>query len=135
MIIHNVKINFFDCDPAGILFYGRIFQICHSAYEMMIESFNLDVDYWVNNDFVVPIISSEARYTKPVKYGENISIELSVSQIKHTSFELEFKCKKVNGDICIDVRTVHVFVDKKSWKKKDINKNIREGLQKHLSRF
>ena len=27
------KINFFDCDPAGIIFYSRIFEFCHSAYE------------------------------------------------------------------------------------------------------
>lgn len=135
MYIHQVKINFFDCDPAGILFYGRIFQICHSAYESMISTFNLEMDYWSNDDFVVPIISSDAKYTKPIKYGDNISIELIVSQIKNTSFELEFKCKKENGDICIDVRTVHVFVDKKSWKKKEIIEPIKKGLLKYLSSY
>lgn len=135
MLVHKVKINFFDCDPAGILFYGRIFQICHAAYEVMISSFNLETDYWGNDDFVVPIISSDARYTRPVKYGETISIEVTVAQLKPASFELEFKCKKENGTICIDVRTVHVFVDKKTWKKKDIYKEIREGLQQHLARY
>lgn len=61
MFTFSKKIDFFDCDPAGIMFYGRIFELCHSAYEAMIESFNLSEDYWTNDKFVVPIIHSEDR--------------------------------------------------------------------------
>ena len=50
------KINFYDCDPAGILFYARLFEINHSVYEEMINSFKLKESYWFNDKFVVPII-------------------------------------------------------------------------------
>jgi acyl-CoA thioesterase FadM len=58
MFVYKKKINFFDCDPAGILFYARVYELCHSAYEAMIETFNLIEDYWANENYVVPIISS-----------------------------------------------------------------------------
>jgi 1,4-dihydroxy-2-naphthoyl-CoA hydrolase len=90
MILYKTTINFFDCDPAGILFYSRFFEICHSAYESMISSFSLREDYWNNSEYVVPITHSEAKYIKPVKYGETISIELKVMQIKNSSFELGY---------------------------------------------
>lgn len=82
MFITKKKINFFDCDPAGILFFGRVFELCHSAYEDLIASFNLKEDYWANDEYVVPILNSEAHYHKPMKYGETISVEIKVSKLK-----------------------------------------------------
>ena len=130
MFIHKIKINFFDCDPAGILFYARVFQICHSAYEAMIQSFSLKEDYWNNFDYVVPISSSEAKYHKPIKYGETITIELTVEQLKTSSFELRYACKNELGEVCVKVKTIHVFVDKQTWKKREINKEVKAGLEK-----
>jgi 1,4-dihydroxy-2-naphthoyl-CoA hydrolase len=130
MIIQKIKINFFECDPAGILFYSQVFQICHSVYELMISSFVLKEDYWNNSEYIVPISSSEAKYHKPIKYGETITIELSVEQIRKSSFELGYLCKNERGEVCASVRTIHVFVDKKSWKKKELNKEVRAGLKR-----
>jgi 1,4-dihydroxy-2-naphthoyl-CoA hydrolase len=130
MFIHKIKINFFDCDPAGILFYARVFQICHSAYEAMIQSFALKEDYWNNSDYVVPISSSEAKYHKPIKYDDTITTELTVEQIKSSSFELGYICKNESGEVCVKVKTIHVFVDKQTWKKREINKEVKAGLEK-----
>jgi 1,4-dihydroxy-2-naphthoyl-CoA hydrolase len=133
MFIHKIKINFFDCDPAGILFYARVFQICHSVYEAMIQSFLLKEDYWNNSDYVVPISSGEAKYHKPIKYGETITIELTVEQIKTSSFELGYICKNESGEVCVKVKTIHVFVDKQTWKKREINKEVKKGLEKVIN--
>jgi YbgC/YbaW family acyl-CoA thioester hydrolase len=133
MFIHKIKINFFDCDPAGILFYARVFQICHSAYEAMIQSFSLKEDYWNNSDYVVPISSSEAKYHKPIKYGETITIELTIEQLKTSSFELGYLCKNESGEVCVKVKTIHVFVDKQTWKKREINKEVKAGLEKVIN--
>jgi 1,4-dihydroxy-2-naphthoyl-CoA hydrolase len=127
------KINFYDCDPAGILFYGRIFELCHSAYEGMIAGFNLDEDYWKNDEYIVPIIHSEAFYHKPVKYGDIISIEIVVKLLRSSSFELNYSCRNKNGEECHAVRTVHVFVDKKTWKKSAMKPKLSAGLSSHLS--
>jgi YbgC/YbaW family acyl-CoA thioester hydrolase len=130
MITNKTKINFFDCDPAGILFYARIFQICHSAYESMISSFSLKEDYWSNSDYSVPIISTQAKYLKPLKYGETVTIELTIAQLRNSSFELGYLCKNEKGEVCTEVKTIHVFVDKLTWKKKEINKEVRAGLER-----
>jgi len=130
MITNKTKINFFDCDPAGILFYARIFQICHSAYESMISSFSLKEDYWSNSDYSVPIISTQAKYLKPLKYGETVTIELTIAQLRNSSFELGYLCKNEKGEVCTEVKTIHVFVDKLTWKKKEINKEVKAGLER-----
>jgi len=132
MFVHNVKINFFDCDPAGILFYGRIYEVCHEAYEAMIDSFALKENYWNNKEYIVPIISSSAKYSIPVNFKNTITVEITVSTLKVSSFELSYTCKNEEGHVCVEVKTVHVFIHKTMWKKKELTKEIRKGLQSHF---
>jgi YbgC/YbaW family acyl-CoA thioester hydrolase len=133
MFKYKEKINFFDCDPAGILFYARVYELCHSAYEAMIESFALEEDYWRNEDYIVPIISSQASYNKPIKYAEEITVEVRVSQLKNSSFELSYNCKNGKGENCVSVKTAHIFLDKKAWLKIELPGKIKESLEKHLN--
>lgn len=127
----NKRINFYDCDPAGILFYGRIFELCHSAYEDLIRSFNLKSDYWNNDEYAVPIIHTEGDYMLPLKPGDEVTVEVSVSRLKESSFELSYDCKNSKGEITNQVKTVHIFVDKKKWKKTPIIDEVRSGLEHH----
>jgi len=66
-----------------------------------------------------------------MKYGQIISVEVKVSKLKSSSFELEYELKNEAGKECTVVKTVHVFVDKSTWKKRDIEKDVKQGLQKY----
>ncbi len=132
MLTIKRRINFYNCDPAGILFYGNIFFFCHSAYEELISSFNLKINYWQNDEFVVPIIKSTADYLKPFKFGDEITIEVSVTELRESSFELNYKCSNQSSDVCADVKTVHVLIDKKTWQKIELTAEIKDGLGYHL---
>ena len=125
-------INFYDCDPAGIIFFARIFEICHSAYEDLISSFNLKSDYWNNDDYAVPIIHTEGDYLLPLKPGDIVTVEVSVSQLKESSFELHYMCRNADNKITNEVKTVHIFVEKKKWKKSPIDPEVKQNLLKHL---
>ena len=126
------RINFFDCDPAGILFYARIFFFCHAAYEELVHSFNLDFDYWLNDEFVVPIINSSAKYLKPLRPRDELTIKVSVSQLRNSSFELSYECINQKGELCAEAKTAHIFLDKEKWEKIKIPAVICSGLEKHL---
>ena len=132
MITSKKKINFYDCDPAGILFYGNIFFFCHSVYEELIASFKFETNYWQNEDFVTPIINTNAEYIKPFKYGDSVNVELVVTDLRNSSFELSYKCLNQSNEVCALVKTVHVFVDKKTWKKVELISEIKDGLTAHL---
>ena len=119
------KINFYDCDPAGILFFARVYELCHACYEAMIESFKLEENYWSNDSYIVPI--------NPFIYGQIAKVDLRVTNLKTSSFELQYECKNDKGELCTEVKTVHVFIDKNSWKKIPLTEKIKEGLSKHIS--
>jgi acyl-CoA thioesterase FadM len=65
--------------------------------------------------------------------GEIITIELIVSQLKDSSFKLSYDCKNEKAELLAKVKTVHVFVDKKSWKKMEIDSEVLKGLEAHLN--
>ena len=125
------RINFFDCDPAGILFYAKLFEINHSVYEDLINSFKLKINYWQNEEFVVPIIKTDGAYFKPLRAGVTVSINLTVTLRKENSFELTYEWIDGNGELAAKARTVHVFVDKKKWVKIPIYDEIAKGLESH----
>lgn len=131
MITIKRKINFYDCDPAGILFYANLFKISHSVYEEMIAGFKLNDNYWSNSKYVVPIIKTDGAFLKPLAAGENVSINLSVTLLKESSFELTYDWIDRSGELAATARTVHVFVDKKKWKKIPLPAEIQKGLESH----
>jgi YbgC/YbaW family acyl-CoA thioester hydrolase len=125
------KINFYDCDPAGILFYARLFEISHSVYEEMISSFKLKKNYWINDEFVVPIIKTDGAYFKPLRVEEMVTINLTVTNRKENSFELTYEWLDKSGELAAKARTVHVFVNKQKWVKIPMYEDIIKGLESH----
>lgn len=132
MYTTKAKINFFDCDPAGIMFFGNVFKLSHSAYEDFINSLNLNFNFWGQNKFVVPILHSEADFLQPLKTGDEITIEMSVISLKKYLFELYFEIKNKNGELCDRIKTLHIFIDKESKKKIEMDDKIFTALNRHL---
>jgi YbgC/YbaW family acyl-CoA thioester hydrolase len=116
------RINFFDCDPAGIMFYGNAFFLAHSAYEEMLTSAGL-TDYWTSDNFIVPIIRADTDYLKPLRAGDEVEIEVKVSNLKERSFELTCTCRLEDGTNTFNTKTVHIFTDR-DFKKINIPDDI-----------
>lgn len=131
MIELKYKISFSDCDPAGIIFYSRVFEYCHRVYEELVNSFGLNENYWSNREYIVPIIKASSNYIKPLKYNDEIIIKLFVQHIKNSSFELHYEIFKDNN-LYVTANTVHVFINSVSWEKIEIPVYIKENLLKHL---
>ena len=116
MFKSEIKISFYDCDPAGILFYANLFKFAHKNYEALIENFKLSSNYFNDDNFVVPIIHTEGNYFIHMKPGDKIEV-------------LTYKFLNKDCKLCADVKTVHVFVDKKSFEKINIPAEILKNLK------
>ncbi|KAB2846705.1 MAG: acyl-CoA thioesterase [Melioribacteraceae bacterium] len=129
MFKQKIRINFYDCDPAGILFYANLFKFAHKTYEALIESFEMKAGYFDNENFVVPIIHTEGNYFIPMNPGDKIEVSVYVSQIRNSSFELTYNFTNHDSNTCAQVKTVHVFVDKISFKKINVPEEILKNLE------
>jgi YbgC/YbaW family acyl-CoA thioester hydrolase len=121
------KIYFYDCDPAGILFYANIFKIAHKCYEEFLSDISDVRNFFFDDSVLLPIIHSEADYFNPLSAGEDIVINVFASVVKESSFELTYKLLR-GGETCIIAKTVHVAVDKKSFAKTKLPEELKTKL-------
>ncbi|MGE5351213.1 MAG: acyl-CoA thioesterase [Acidobacteriota bacterium] len=127
----EIKINFFDCDPAGIMFFGNIFKITHSAYEEMLQKGDLKRDYFKDDQYALPLVHSEADFLRPILPGEKVVVKLSVSVLRESSFELSYEVMNPKGEVCARVKTVHVSVTRSNWQKTPLPHDLKECLMNH----
>lgn len=117
MISSKARINFFDADAAGVMFYGKAFELCHSAFESFAALQNRYDEYFSSDEFAFPIIHTEASFSAPLIPGEEVEIEISLLEKKKNSFSLLYRIKKKHGETAVEIKSVTVAVEKKKWQK------------------
>ena len=126
---HELFIPFHLGDPAQILFFAHTFTLAHEAYEQFVcKHLNIPwSDWFQNSDWIVPIKHAEANYIKPLFAGIPCLINLTIVDIKNTSFSLLYQFSQNNLECCL-VKTIHVFFNKKNATKQEIPSSIKEKL-------
>lgn len=127
----SIQVNFFDTDPGGIIFYANLFKIMHIAYERFLSNVNSAVNYFKNENIILPIIHSEADFVSPIRIHQLLTIEITVTQLKKSSFELSYLIKDDTSVLKASGKTVHVAVDKKTFKKIDLPMDLNELFLKY----
>ena len=119
---HEFTVGFSQCDSAGVMFFSRIFEIVHLAYEEWIISLGLTHAEWFSNsDWAVPLKSCQAEYFQPMKQGEKFSAGVELTRVGEHSFQLAWRVLQDNKLVC-KVTTDHVFVDNNTFTKREIPK-------------
>lgn len=128
----ELRVNFYDADPAGIMFFGNIFRLAHSAYEQMISEAEFERDYFFDDEYAIPIIHADVDFIKPVFPGTKIKVDIGTSAVKDYSFELQYFFRNEEGEITAKLKTVHVFITKSDWSKTKIPAEFLEYLLRHF---
>ncbi len=126
------RIDFYEADGAGILFFANVYKIAHSVYEEFLDTSFANKNIFNDEEIVIPIIHSEADYRKIILPGEKIKIRLFVEQIRDSVFSLKYLFVGQNEELRVEVKTVHVAVSKKNFKKTKLPLDLSELLKKHL---
>ena len=128
-------VRFQDVDAAGVLFFGRIYDYCHQAYEELWASAGVDRAWiFAGADFLIPIAHSEADYRAPVRHGERVTVRVDVTHVGRASFHLAYRVSGPRGpeDVRATAKTVHAFVGRDSMRPIPIPSNLRVFLLRHL---
>lgn len=121
-------IEFSMCDNEGILFFSRVFELFHSAYEEYIMTNDLTSDYFNHDNFAIPLLKTEAEFKSPIRLHETIKIFIEVSVIKDSSFELTTFFLDLNDTKKAIVKSAHIFVQKDGFNKCNIPEEFRSFL-------
>ena len=132
MFTANVKVYFYDADPAGIIFYASVFKYVHAAYEDFLRSLSTERNFFFDRDYILPIMHAEADYVRPIRVGDELRIDVVVSLLKSSSFEITYRFY-IGDQFAAMAKTVHVCVLKEKFEKIELPKDFHEKLKSHLS--
>lgn len=131
----TLPVRFQDVDAAGVLFFGRIYDYCHQAYEELWVSAGVD-RAWIFSGaaFLIPIAHSEADYKAPLRHGERATVRVDVTHVGRASFHLAYRVTGPGGegDLRALAKTVHAFVARETMKPIPIPGDLRMHLLRHL---
>jgi 4-hydroxybenzoyl-CoA thioesterase len=118
MYRRDIRIEFNHCDPAGIVFFPRYFEMLNSQ----VENFFRDVlDYpfermMFSDRHAVPTVHFEIDFRHPSRLGELVRFELAVRRLGRTSVDLDHSARGPNGTLRLSAlqRLVWVNIDGRS---------------------
>lgn len=89
------KVMFKHCDPAGIVFYPRYFEMINDTVEL----FFADVLDWpfeaMHKTAAVPTVAIETEFTAPSRHGDMLLLTLTCTRLGTTSMGISItaNCK------------------------------------------
>jgi len=107
----KVRIEWGDCDPAGIIFYPRYFEIFDASTAALFER-ALGMTKFMQLkrfDFAgYPLVRTRAKFIKPTRFGDDVTVDTTV-KFGRTSFEIEHRLSR-GAELCVECSEKRVWV-------------------------
>lgn len=130
VFVHHHTARFYEIDRAGIVFFARVYEYCHAAFEeLQTRAFGHPGAIFDSLGFGMPLVHSEADYTRPIRLGDRLEIALRVAKVGARS--VTFAYTIVGEDDRAPrakVTLVHAFIDMTSFKGIQTPPSFLEGL-------
>ena len=106
-----VRIEWGDCDPAGIIYYPRYFTIFDACTSALIERAlgMRKIDYLKAYDFTGhPLVNADSRFLLPTRFGDEVTIETAVTAIRRSSFDVQHRLLRA-GELAVECLETRVW--------------------------
>lgn len=107
----TVRIEWGDCDPAGIVHYPRYFAIFDAATIALFERATGMTKYTMRQAYDMiglPMVDTRARFLIPSHFGEDIDVETGITRFGRSSFDVRHHVFK-GGDLAIEAFETRVW--------------------------
>src|SRR5262249_35597263 len=110
----KTRIEWGDCDPAGIIFFARYFEMFDVSTIVLLERAlgMKKIDYLKAYKFSGhPLVETRARFRLPTRFGDEVTIETAVVGCGRSSFKIEHRLTH-NGALAVECFQARVWVDR-----------------------
>jgi len=107
-----VTIEWGDCDPAGIVFYPRYFAMFDASTSYLFSAALGMTKFDMLRRFEVigyPMVDTGAKFFIPSKFGDVITIETQVTAFRRSSFDVEHRVLRADGQVAIEAYETRVW--------------------------
>jgi 4-hydroxybenzoyl-CoA thioesterase len=108
----TVRIEWGQCDPAGIVFYPNYFAMFDHSTVMLIEvalGAKKRALYETYAFAGYPSVESKARFLLPTRFGDDVEIETEIVKLGRSSFSLQHRLM-LDGALAVEGNETRVWV-------------------------
>ena len=130
----RIKVCFSDIDYAGIVYYPRFVHYFHLAMEEFFGA-RLGMDYpkvLIEHRIGFPTVHLESDFAKPLNYGEELDVEVTVQKVGRTSITWGYRVFRTTDpeEPIVTGCNVTVTVNLDTFEKQEIPEWLRERLER-----
>jgi len=106
VIVHTVRVEFGDCDPARIVWFPNFFRWIDAASRHFFVQ--CGVPPWHETERTMgligtPLVDTHAKFVKTASYGDTLDIHTSVAEWRDKSFVQRYQIRRTNPDGTVDL--------------------------------
>jgi len=89
----KIRIEWGDCDPAGIVYYPRYFAYFDNCTSALFEAAGLPKHEMLRHYQIVgiPMVDTRARFLAPSRFGDDVEVESCITEWRRSSFDVQHR--------------------------------------------
>ena len=126
----DFQVRFGHVDPAGIVYFPRIFDYLHDVFEELWEEW-VGVRYYhllLDRKVGFPLVHSEVDFKAMLRFGDRPTTRVTCFRLGRTSLGLQYRISR-DGVLCVDARMVTVCVNTETMRALPIPDEFRERFE------
>ncbi|AKF06157.1 acyl-CoA thioesterase [Sandaracinus amylolyticus] len=129
----SMRVRFGDEDHARIVYYPKFFHFFHVAFEDFFDRQGMPYRDCLDEGVGWPAVHAEADYRRPVRFGDDLDFEVSVTSLSKRSATFRYVGTVRSSDTAAVVGTIVVAcIDMKTMRAQPIPDKYRALFEKHL---
>ncbi len=109
--VYETTIRFAQVDPAQVVYFARVYEMAHEAFEEIMAAAGLPVGpLFQESEWGMPLVHTEADYRRPWRLGERVRIEGRIGSMTERTVEFQYAFVDETGKARTQVRMRHAFV-------------------------
>ncbi len=126
-------VRFHDVDHAGIIFFAKILEYCHVAFEDLIAALGYAPGRFFGGEgFGAPFVHAGANFFAPLRHGDVMVIRVCIARLGRSSMGVKYTLSNQDGVLCTEVSTTQAFVDMATMKPIPIPTQVRRLLERAI---
>jgi acyl-CoA thioester hydrolase len=128
---HRLRVRWSECDLQGVVFYPNyLAYFDHLLTELWREAVG---SYARIQELGIDLVVAEAgiRYRVSARFDEEIELKATISRLGTTSMTMDLTAERVgDGALLVEGELRHVFVDPRTFQKREMPGQVREQLSR-----
>jgi acyl-CoA thioester hydrolase len=114
MIKHTaqIRVRYADTDQMKVVYHGKYLEYFEVGRAALIRSLGLPYSELETRGILLPVIEAFARYRKPARYDDLLSIEALVSELPKATLKIQYQVFRSHEEEPLaEGYTIHSFLN------------------------